>query len=97
MYNNLIAEMIKKGYKAKDIASILANLLDCSEKTIESKLKNIQEFTFSEVMKINKQIFDNKMDLKYLFATKSYDNTTYHKQFIQKTPPSKWWNQNHNL
>lgn len=91
MYNNLIVEMIKKGYKLEDIAVTLAELLDCSEKIIENKLKNTQDFTFLEVIKINEQIFDNKMDLKYLFAKKSNDNATYRKYFIQETPPSKWW------
>lgn len=92
MYNNLIVEMIKKGYKLEDIAGTLADLLDCPEKIIESKLKNTQDFTFLEVIKINEQIFDNKMDLKYLFAKESNDNATYCKHFIQEAPPSKWWN-----
>lgn len=91
MYNNLILEMVKKGYKLREITYVLADLLDCSEKTIETKLKNTEKFTFLEVLKINKQIFDNKMDLKYLFANKSSSNITYQKNFIQKIVLSKWW------
>ena len=49
--------MLRKGYKAEDIAPLLAVLLDCSEKIIERKLKNTREFTFQEVLKINSEIF----------------------------------------
>lgn len=90
MYNNLIAEMEKKGYKAKDIAKILASLLDCSEPVIKEKLKNVEEFTFQEVIRINSEIFNNKMDIKYLFANEQKKTTTYNK-FIQKSKTSKWW------
>lgn len=31
MYNNLVNEIVKKGYKTEEIAHILANLLNCSE------------------------------------------------------------------
>ena len=52
MYNNLVNEIVKKGYKTEEIAHILANLLNCSEEIIENKLKHVGEFTFQEVIKI---------------------------------------------
>ena len=68
MYNNLVNEIVKKGYKTEEIAHILANLLNCSEEVIENKLKHVGEFTFQEVIKINSEIFNNEMDIKYLFT-----------------------------
>lgn len=41
MYNNLVNEIVKKGYKTEEIAHILANLLNCSEEIIENKLKHV--------------------------------------------------------
>ena len=70
MYNNLVNEIVKKGYKTEEIAHILANLLNCSEEIIENKLKHVGEFTFQEVIKINSEIFNNEMDIKYLFLNK---------------------------
>ncbi|WP_304067914.1 hypothetical protein [Megamonas hypermegale] len=91
MYNNLIVEMLRKGYKAEDIASVLAVLLDCSEKIIEDKLKNTTEFTFQEVLKINSEIFNNEMDIRYLFADERLNKTTYNDNFIHKWRLSEWW------
>lgn len=91
MYNNLIVEMLRKGYKAEDIAPVLAVLLDCSEKIIEDKLKNTTEFTFQEVLKINSEIFNNEMDIRYLFADERLNKTTYNDNFIHKLRLSEWW------
>ncbi|HIX83096.1 MAG TPA: hypothetical protein H9979_00895 [Candidatus Megamonas gallistercoris] len=91
MYNNLIIEMLRKGYKAEDIAPLLAVLLDCSEKIIERKLKNTREFTFQEVLKINSEIFNNEMDIRYLFADEQLNKTTYDNSFIHKLKFSEWW------
>lgn len=92
MYNNLVNEFVKKGYKTEEIVYILANLLNCSEEIIENKLKHVGEFTFQEVIKINSEIFNNEMDIKYLFTNEEQDNeATYHDDIIQKSKPSKWW------
>lgn len=92
MYNNLMIEMVKKGYKAEDVAHMLASLLNCSEEVIKNKLKNVGEFTFQEVIKINKVIFNNEMDIKYLFANEQDKKTTYQDRIIHKSKPSKCWN-----
>ncbi|WP_443871809.1 hypothetical protein [Megamonas funiformis] len=91
MYNNLVNEIVKKGYKTEEIAHILANLLNCSEEIIENKLKHVGEFTFQEVIKINSEIFNNEMDIKYLFTEEQDNEATYHDDIIQKSKPSKWW------
>ena len=91
MYNNLINEIVKKGYNTEEIAHILTNLLNCSEEIIENKLKHVGEFTFQEVIKINSEIFNNEMDIKYLFTEEQDNEATYHDDIIQKSKPSKWW------
>ncbi|SNU99157.1 Uncharacterised protein [Megamonas hypermegale] len=93
MYNNLILEMVKKGYKLKDIPCVLANSLDCSKKIIKNKLQNTEEFTFLEAIKINEQIFNNEMNLKYLFSNKHSSRTTYYNSVADKNLNlfSKWW------
>lgn len=90
MYNNLIIEMLKKGYKEETIPYILANILSCSKKIIEYKLKNTEEFTFQEVIKINSIIFNNNMNIKYLFYNKQKDGITYSNEFLQKIKSSEW-------
>lgn len=90
MYNNLIDEIVKKGYKAENVVQILANLLNCSEKVIEKKLNNVGDFTFQEVIKINSEIFNNKMDIKYLFSKGQRKKATYNSGFIQKSKSSEW-------
>ncbi|WP_296899060.1 hypothetical protein [uncultured Megamonas sp.] len=92
MYNNLMLEMLKKGYKVEDVAHRLASLLNCSEKIIKNKLKNVGEFTFQEVIKINKEIFNNEMDIKYLFADEEDKKNKYQNKIIHKSKPSKYWN-----
>lgn len=91
MYNNLVIEILKKGYKTEEVAYILANLLNCSEDIIKNKLKNVGDFTFQEVMKINSEIFNNEMDIKYLFTEAQDNKATYNDNVIQKSEPSKWW------
>lgn len=91
MYNNLVNEIVKKGYKIEEIVYILANLLDCSEQIIENKLKHVGEFTFQEAIKINSELFNNKMDIKYLFTEEQDNEVAYHDDIIQKSKPSKYW------
>lgn len=61
------------------------------EEVIENKLKHVGEFTFQEVIKINSEIFNNEMDIKYLFTEEQDNEATYHDDIIQKSKPSKWW------
>lgn len=91
MYNNLVNEIIKKGYKTEEIIYILANMLDSSEEIIENKLKHVGEFTFQEAIKINSKIFNNEMDIKYLFSEKQDNEIIYHDDIIQKSKSSKCW------
>lgn len=44
-----------------------------------------------EVIKINSEIFNNEMDIKYLFTEEQDNEATYHDDIIQKSKPSKWW------
>lgn len=46
---------------------------------------------FQEVIKINSEIFNNEMDIKYLFTEEQDNEATYHDDIIQKSKPSKWW------
>lgn len=69
MRNNLIAEMVRKGYSADQVPKILAKVLGCTDRTIRNKLNNVTDFTFSEVMKIDEKFFKDEFDLKYLFKT----------------------------
>lgn len=91
MYNNLVNEIIKKGYKTEEIIYILANMLNSSEEIIENKLKHVGEFTFQEAIKINGKIFNNEMDIKYLFSEEQDNEIIYHDDIIQKSKSSKCW------
>lgn len=91
MYNNLVNEIIKKGYKTEEIIYILANMLNSSEEIIENKLKHVGEFTFQEAIKINSKIFNNEMDIKYLFSEEQDNEVIYHDDIIQKSKSSKCW------
>ncbi|WP_270349978.1 hypothetical protein [Megamonas funiformis] len=91
MYNNLVNEIVKKGYKTEEIIYILANMLNSSEEIIENKLKHVGEFTFQEAIKINSKIFNNEMDIKYLFSEEQDNEIIYHDDIIQKSKSSKCW------
>lgn len=91
MYNNLVNKIIKKGYKTEEIIYILANMLNSSEEIIENKLKHVGEFTFQEAIKINSKIFNNEMDIKYLFSEEQDNEIIYHDDIIQKSKSSKCW------
>lgn len=67
MNKNLVSEMIKKGYQKEDIPKIIAKLLNLTENVTRNKISRKSDFTFTEALKINELIFDNKIDLKYLF------------------------------
>lgn len=40
---------------------------------------------------VNSEIFNNEMDIKYLFTEEQDNEATYHDDIIQKSKPSKWW------
>lgn len=61
------------------------------EEIIENKLKHVGEFTFQEAIKINSKIFNNEMDIKYLFSEKQDNEIIYHDDIIQKSKSSKCW------
>lgn len=58
MRNNLIAELIKKGYSADQIPKALALTIGCTERTARNKLSNITDFTFS-MMSLTSSIYLN--------------------------------------
>lgn len=68
MKNILISKMVEKGYRADQTSKIIAKVIGCSERTVRNKIKGLSEFTITEGMKINKELFDNKFDLGYLFS-----------------------------
>jgi len=47
------------------------------------------KFIFQEVIKINSEIFNNGMDIKYLFTEEQDNVVTYHGDIIQKSMLSK--------
>lgn len=72
MRNNLVAEMVRKGYKADQIPKVLAQIIKCTEKTARNKINNISDFTFTEMVRIDEFIFKNEFSFKYLF--KNFDS-----------------------
>lgn len=68
MTNNLIAELIKKGIPARNVAKEIAKTIDVSEKTARNKINGVTEWTLPEAIKINEELFDGTMSIEYLFA-----------------------------
>ena len=62
MYNNLRAEMARKGIKIKD----LAELLGVRRSTVSDKINGKYRFYYEEASKIKKTFFPD-LDLEYLF------------------------------
>lgn len=67
MRNNLIAEMVKRGYQADQVPKVIASLLGCSERTVRNKLRSITDFTVTEALLINNEFFNDTLEFKYLF------------------------------
>lgn len=76
MLNNLKAEMVRHGVKAKDISDLLHVRLA----TVYDKLNGHYEFTFNEALKIKHNFFPN-YDLEYLFAK---NNQQFKEKFKEK-------------
>lgn len=65
MYNNLAAEMARKGLTKKD----LAEFLDQRYPTVVDKTNGKARFRLDEAVKIKEEFFPDA-DMEYLFATK---------------------------
>lgn len=63
MYQNLNAEMARRGIKSFDVARVIKR----SERTARDKISGRYPFTYGEVKKIRDAFFVG-MDLEYLFA-----------------------------
>lgn len=64
---NLIAELVKLGIPANQIAKEIAKTIGSSEKTARNKLNGVTEWTVPEAMKINDKYFGGKQSIEYLF------------------------------
>ena len=64
---NLIAEMVKLGIPANQVAKEIAATIGSSEKTARNKLNGVTEWTVPEAMKINDKFFEGHQSIEYLF------------------------------
>lgn len=62
MFPNLSAELKRKGITYKAVAA----LIGCTEKSVQNKISGATEFTLSEVLAINENLFP-EYELRYLF------------------------------
>lgn len=62
MFTNLVSELKHKGISTKAVAG----LIGCSESSVLNKVKGATEFTLSEVLLINDNLFP-EYKLEYLF------------------------------
>lgn len=69
MRNNLVAEMVKRGYRADQVPKVIAAIIGCSERTVRNKIKNVTDFTVAEAMIISNKIFQDTLEFKYLFRS----------------------------
>ena len=65
--NNLYIAFLQENIKPEQVAKVIAQLLDCSERTVRNKLNGISDFTISEAVKINAYFFNDRYELGYLF------------------------------
>lgn len=62
MFPHLTAELKRKGISYKAIAK----LIGCSERSVQNKVQGVTEFTLSEVLLIQENMFP-EYELRYLF------------------------------
>lgn len=62
MFPNLMKEMKGKGITYRAVAG----LIGCSEKSVQNKMNGTTEFTLSEILLINDNLFP-EYELRYLF------------------------------
>lgn len=67
MNSNLIAELVKKGISARNVAKVIAKTVGVSEKTARNKINGTTEWTLPEAIKINDELFERSMSIEYLF------------------------------
>lgn len=63
MYRNLEAELARKGVSRK----MIADVLQININTVSAKLTGRSPFLWDEVEAISKHIFNDELDIKYLF------------------------------
>lgn len=61
--NNLYIAFLQENIKPEQVAKVIAQLLDCSERTVRNKLNGISDFTISEAVKINAYFFNDRYEL----------------------------------
>lgn len=64
---NLIAELVKLGIPANQVAKAVAKTIGSSEKTARNKLNGVTEWTVPEAVKINEEYFNGTQSIEYLF------------------------------
>ena len=62
MFPNLARELKNKGITYRAVAG----LIGCTEKSVQNKMSGVTDFTLSEVLLINENMFP-EYELKYLF------------------------------
>lgn len=65
--NNLFVELLKIGIKPEQAAKSISEILQCSERTVRNKLKEVTAFTVPEAVKINEAFFGGNKEIGYLF------------------------------
>ena len=65
--NNLYMALMEKGIKPDQSAKVISDVLHRNERTIRNKLNGISDFTISEAVAINSELFGNKYEIGYLF------------------------------
>ena len=63
MYGNLSSELRRKNIAQK----VIADMLGCTEKTINNKMSGKTDFTISEAFMIHKNLLP-EFDMDYIFA-----------------------------
>lgn len=71
MTRNLIAELVRLGIPANQVAKAVAKTVGISEKTARNKLNGVTEWTVPEAMKINDVYFGGKQSIEFLFEKSS--------------------------
>ena len=64
MYGNLSSELRRKNIAKK----VIADMLGCTEKTINNKMSGKTDFTISEAFMIHKNLLP-EFDMDYIFAS----------------------------
>lgn len=71
--NKLFIALMEKDIKPEAAAKKISAVLGCTEKTARNKLNKVTEFTVSEAVKINAELFQNKYNIGTLFGDADSD------------------------